>query len=159
MKIFKLCFFSESYIKSGKVDDFGKIHIEIGDYAFPDKEWTDFGRIIVFWWLDAFIKLLSGERKKVECKFMDGSYRFDVETTNSPQVWRISLIREWADSEETCEQSEIDVKQATDEFLPIVTQIKDWDANAGRMKYVENIESFMKKFFILRQKALINAGH
>ena len=144
----------ESYIHDGKIDDFGKVHLQLGEYVFPDKEWTDFGLIIIHSWMDAFLNLLSKKEKKVECDFMDGNYRFDVEVTGSPKVWRIYLIREWTDSEEVKNQGEIAVKQATDELLRVVGEIKDMDRNAGKAEYVKNIENYTQQFLLARQKML-----
>jgi hypothetical protein len=158
MKTFKIHLPLESYIHNGKVDDFGEIHIKLNNYAFPDKEWTDFGLIIIYWWMDAFLKLLSGEEKKVGCDFMDGNFRFDVEIMNSPQTWHISLIKEWADSEEIKDEGKVDVKQATDEILRVIAEIKDLDIKLGKAEYVRNINSFTQKFLLAKQNYSANAG-
>lgn len=154
MKKFAIHFPLESYFNNGKVNDFGKIHIQLNDYVFPDKEWTDFGQIIIYWWIDAFYKLLSKEENKVECDFMDGNYRFIVKITDSPHIWQITLIKEWADAEQIENECEIDVKQATDEILRVVTEIKDSDRTLGEEKFVKNIEDFLQKFYLARDNYL-----
>lgn len=158
MKTFNIHLPLESYKHNGKVDDFGEIHIQLGKYAFPDKQWTDFGLIIIYWWMDAFLKLLSGEVKKVSCDFMDGNFRFDVEIMDHRQNWRVSLIREWADLEETKDAGEIDIKQATDEILRVVTEVKNLDLESGKAEYVKNIDDFTQKFLSAKQNYLANAG-
>lgn len=157
MKTFKVCFSPDSYISSdGKFKDIGGVHIQLDDYAFPDKEWTDFGKIIVSWWMEAFRKLLSGEESKVQCKFMDGNYRFDVEVLDSPQTWHIILIREYADSEKVEDEGQIDAKQATDQILNALTIVKKLYDKEGKVEYVENANNFIQNFFLERQKVLSN---
>ena len=157
MKTFKIHFFSDSYIHSGKVDDFGKIYIQLGDYDFPENNWTDFGLNIVFWWMDVFLKLLSGEEKKVQCKFMDGNYRFDVEVTDSQKVWRIFLIREGADMDQIEQEGEIEVTQVTDEVIRVATEIEKLEKKIGKAEHVKNIENFMQRFLSARQRYFVNA--
>lgn len=155
MKTFKVCFSPESYISNdGQFKDIGGIYVQLDDYAFPDKEWTDFGKVITSWWMEAFRKLLSGEEKKVQCKFMDGNYRFDVEVLSFPQVWRITLIREYADSEEVEDEGEIDAKQATDQILNALATVKNLYDKEGKSEYVKNANNFIQKFFLERQKVL-----
>jgi hypothetical protein len=159
MKTFAVYFSPNSYIaNNGKVRDIGEVHIQLNDYAFPDKEWTDFGKVIVSWWMEAFRKLLSGEEKKVQCKFMDGNYRFDLEVTNSPGIWHITLIREQGDSEEVENQGEIDAKQSTDSLLSVINEVKELYKKEGKAEYVKNANDFIQRFLLTRQKNLTDAN-
>ena len=146
MKEFKICIESDSYIwKSGEVDDFGKIHIQLNNYAFPDENWTDFGRTIVGWWMQSFKELLMKEKTKVECDFMDGNYRFDITAINS-KIWKIELIKEKAESEEIEQVGEIDADQATETLLEAVEKIVQLYEKEGNLKAVNNFAEYKKKF-------------
>lgn len=158
IKNFTIEFHADSYIADNKkLKEVGKICVRLDDYVFPDKEWTDFGKRIVFFWMDNFSKLLSGDEKKVQCEFMDGNYRFDVEVTDMPKIWRIFLIREWADAEQLEQHGEIEIMQATDEILRVAAEIKSLEKKTGKVEYLKNVESFMQKFLTLRQKHFTSA--
>lgn len=153
MNVLKIYLSPASYIYDGRVSDFGKIHIKVGECSFPEREWTDFGRIIVFWWMDAFSKLLTGEEKEVQCKFMDGNFRFDVKSI-SKQLWHVSLIKEKAESEEIQYEDEISVEQATSELLHIIAEFKSMFQKAGNVDFVSKIDNLTHEFNITRSKNL-----
>lgn len=44
---------------------------------FPDREWRDFGSVIVGWWLVSLRKLLDGSPRQ-DLRFMDGPHRLNV---------------------------------------------------------------------------------
>lgn len=157
MRKFNFRSLPDSYVHDGEVDDFGVIYIQLDDYAFPDKEWTDFGLKIVYWWMDAFLKLISGEEKKVQCKFMDGNYRFDIEAI-SLRVWRVLLIREWANSEEVEQESEINVEQATESLVQVATTFAKMDGKYGNEKRSKNYDLRIKSLLDLMHTSLANAS-
>ena len=146
MEKFAIHIDSDSYIgENGKVDDFGKIYIQLNDYDFPDKNWTDFGRTIVGWWMQAFRKLLNKEETKVECDFMDGSYRFNVTAVDS-KIWKFEFIKEKADGEEIWQEGEVDADQATENLLETVDRIVRLYEKEGNTKAVSNYTEYKKEF-------------
>lgn len=146
MKKFTIHVDSDSYIwENGKVDDFGKIYIQLNDYSFPDENWTDFGRTIVAWWMQSFRKLLNEEETKVKCDFMDGSYRFDITVIN-PKSWKFEFIKERAESEEIWQAGEVDVDQATENLLEAAEKIVQLYEREGNTKGVNNYTEYKRKF-------------
>lgn len=63
--------------KSGKV--VGVIYIQKGTALFPDDLWEDFVVIILDWWVEAAIRLLTGSSEYEEFPFMDGPFAMHVE--------------------------------------------------------------------------------
>ena len=153
IKTFLIYTSPDSYTASnGKTKDIGEIYIQLDDYAFPEKGWTDFGRDIVFWWIEAFIKLFRREEKKVKCSFMDGNYRFDIKVTDSPEIWHISLIREWSDVEEVEKESEINIKQATQSIVQTARLFADLDRKNGDEKSANSYDMRIQILLNLMQK-------
>lgn len=128
-----------SYIwKNGKIDRFGDIHIKLNDYSFPSKDWNDFGSDIIYWWMEAFLKLLNKEEEIVQCAFMDGNYRFDVSLVNS-QMWKISCIKENSDSERVRHESNINSHQTIE---AVVNAAKQFQNLIERSTENESINNF-----------------
>lgn len=138
--------------------EFGNIYVQLDDYAFPGKGWTDFGTQIVFWWMQEFIKLFSGEEKKIRCSFMDGNYRFDVEATDSPQKWNIYFVKEHAESDQFLHQGQVDSKQATEELLKAVSDVQQRFRDKNNFAAVSRVEELKQTFLSKRQVILANAN-
>ena len=156
-KTFAIHFSPESFITANnEIKDIGRICIQLDDIAFPHKEWTDFGKVVVSWWVQEFRKLLSREQKKVQCKFMDGNFRFDVENTEDSHIWRILLIKEAAKADKVEEEGEIDVMQATNEVLQALNEVKELYRKEGKTDYSQNLNDFVQGFLEEREKSLTN---
>ena len=143
MKIFNIYNSIDSYEKWG--GGIGDIYVSLDDFAFPGKGWTDFGKNILVWWLDEFRKLHAGEAKKVQCKFMDGNYRFDVTVINS-KTWKVEFIKERAESEEIQQVGEVNADQATETLLEATEKIIQLDEQEGNTKVVNNFAKYKMKF-------------
>ncbi|MGI8554868.1 MAG: hypothetical protein ACR2LT_00710 [Pyrinomonadaceae bacterium] len=145
----------DSYINpNGELDTFGKIHVNLGDSAFPSEDWTDFGRIIILHWLNNINKILASEIKVVECSFMDGPYSFYIEEI-SKSVWKISTVKRWFDGKkdgETIEkEEEINSKQIVDEIFKAAEARRNFDAKNDRQDIVKQNEETFQKFQIANQ--------
>ena len=152
MKKFKIHIDADSYIwENGKIDDFGKIYIQLDEYDFPDLNWTDFGRTIIGWWINAFYQLETGEKSYVQCDFMDGSYRFDVSIIDS-ENWSFKFIEEKADSEEIWEEGICRADQAIENLLQAAEIIVRLYNTEGNVKATKNYEELMKLLASARTK-------
>ena len=49
------------------------ICVELDGYLFPNKAWSDFGVVILAWWLRSLNRLARGDRL-AELRFMDGPF-------------------------------------------------------------------------------------
>jgi hypothetical protein len=143
----------DSYsVKSNILSRTGEIFVQADeDYYFPSKNWTDFGSTIIFWWAEAVAKLLSEKESRVKCDFMDGSYRFDIEKTNSTDIWHVYFIKETSDEKEVIEQEfDIKAKQFADEILKkteiIQNKLKSIQNNEG----LQRVKSFRNELRLLR---------
>lgn len=105
----------DSY-KNTASSELGIIYVKFNDEAFPNDEWTDFGFTIVPWWTQEIKKVVEGSETFVSCEFMDGSYRYDISKVNS-QAWKMSFIKEYADSEKVLFTGEIKPKIVLDALL------------------------------------------
>lgn len=125
--------------------DFGELHVQLGDYCFPDKVWTDFGETVVFGWESQLTRLFSKQSKKVQCKFMDGNYRFDVESTELPEQLNLIFIRERRDFDETEHQERVNSEQFTQEILRVITEIQKECKKNNNFEAVDRIETSIQK--------------
>ncbi len=132
----------EDYVSN----DFGKFSVQLGDYYFPSKVWTDFGQTVVFDWMKQLTKLFSEPRKKVSWKFMDGNYRLDLATTNSKEILNLSFIKEKRDSDEIEHQENANINQLSEEILKAIKTIQDDCRKNSNQKAVERIEITIQKF-------------
>ena len=154
MEKFTIYFPLDSYIKgNNKLDTFGEFHIELGEYAFPDKSWTDFGRDVVLMWLNNVSEILNGEVKSAECSFMDGPFHISFQE-KTKETWKISLVRRWFDGKEDGETIE---KEAEVNSLEIVNEIFgatisriSLDKNRGE-KYKDLNDSLIENFEAAKQ--------
>lgn len=146
MKNFRVNLRPESY---RNINDFGEIYIELDNFAFPDKNWTDFGRVIVPWWLDAIRKLLLNE-KEVLCSFMDGPYRFSIKNFNE-NGWHIQFLEE---REETrvCAEGKVSADEVTNEVLSAFKKIIDLYKTENNTEKVQALEHFNREFIEIQQK-------
>lgn len=151
MKTFKIYSSPGSYEKWG--GGIGDIYIELENFAFPDSGWTDFGIDIIYWWMEAFMKLHAKVERRVKCSFMDGNFRFDVEITDKPEIWRIYLIKEYSDSEVVEDNGEINAEQATTTLLQIANTLTDVINKNEGDKALLNYKKRMQDLFQLMQSS------
>lgn len=142
-----------SYISN----DFGEFCVQLGDYYFPSKGWTDFGKRVVFDWINQLTKLLLRQNKKVSCDFMDGNYRLDVETTDSKEILNIALIRDAGNVDDIKHQENVDSEQFIGEVLRVIRSIQEECKKNSNFEAVDRIETSIKiileaKIIFTRQK-------
>lgn len=77
---------TEKYNKTMSGNLLTSIYVKANDFYFPDKDWTDFTSVILDWWVNQSINLLSQKKRKVEFDFMDGSYKIIVTRKNSKKL-------------------------------------------------------------------------
>lgn len=151
MKRFSVYTSPDSYEKHG--GEIGDIYVQLDDYAFPGRGWTDFGFNIVFWWMEAFMKLLTGETDNVQCKFMDGNYRFDV-TAISSGVWRMQFIAE-RETDEVWQEGDVDAHQAAEALLESGKVLIGLLQQKGDNRGVSNLTNFSQQFQTVLSSTLI----
>ena len=78
--------------KSGSI--IGVIWLTIGDWDFPQVGWDDFVVVILGWWLQEILQVLIGCRERVLCRFMDGSYLFDILPLDDETV-SVKFYKDW----------------------------------------------------------------
>jgi hypothetical protein len=134
-------------IEDNNVNQFGEISVQIAEFVFPSKDWTDFGAVILFWWLHEISDLMSEKDvKRIQCKFMDGNFRFDVEETDSINIWKVYFIREKSNDDEIEQEANIDAERFTDELLGKIEMIKELGNLTQNIEGVERIEKLIKSF-------------
>ncbi len=69
----------------------GKICLEHEGIFFPDRDWNDFVNIILNWWLEGLLNLLSDETNGAEFSFMDGSFDFFIKKDFDDKSWLIEF--------------------------------------------------------------------
>lgn len=127
-------------------DDFGEFCVQLGEYYFPSKAWTDFGERVIFNWADELNKLLTGESKKVRCKFMDGNYRLDVETANSKETLNIEFIRDARDIDDVKHQENVNLEQFFQEILRVIKTIQEECKKNNNFEAVDRIQLIIDSF-------------
>jgi hypothetical protein len=143
----------ESYsVKGNVISETGEIFVQVDDCFFPSKNWTDFGRVIIFWWAQSITKLLSGNEIRVKCDFMDGSYRFDIEKTDSSDIWHIYFIKETPDSEDIELEFDTNAKQFTDEVLTKIETIQDKLKILQNDDGVQRVKNFRDEYIRLKEE-------
>lgn len=75
------------------------IYWTLGQEAYPQEGWVDFGTVVLGWWLVAGCSLLAGSRKEV-LPFMDGPYQLSVRPVR--ELFYVSA----SDSTEECKVSQ-----------------------------------------------------
>ena len=64
----------------------GPIWLTVGEWAFPTSAWDDFPVVILGWWAESAITVLTGKTKIFQCYFMDGPYRFTISPKNGGEL-------------------------------------------------------------------------
>jgi hypothetical protein len=57
---------------------FGPIHLQMDEYSFPRKEWTDFVLAFVRAWIEALIDIGMNSTDRAQVWFMDGPFTVDI---------------------------------------------------------------------------------
>ena len=135
---------------------FGNISVRIGDYNFPSENWTDFGTDIIYWWMEAITNLITETDRTVQCKFMDGNYRFDVQSTNDKKIWKVSFIKEYADSEETKTESEVDPEQMIEVLVRVAKRFEELERERGDEKSASNYNKRITHLIDSMKQNLLN---
>jgi hypothetical protein len=76
---FSLITFPETFVKSSRDLVTGEISVRLGDTSFPDAHWNDFVVVIMSWWLEEILKIVTGTGTRSYCRFMDGPYWFAID--------------------------------------------------------------------------------
>ena len=157
MKLLTFHLSQDSFVATnGKIKEIGETYIQLDDYTFPDKEWTDFAFNIIYWWMESFTKLFTNEAKKIQCNFMDGNYRFDVEKITL-KVWNVKFIAERA-VDEVWQSGEVDSKQATEAIVQSAYVIAELDKKRGSNLAAENCVLRAQHLLDVMQKSLADAS-
>jgi hypothetical protein len=127
-------------------NDFGEFCVQLGDYYFPSKGWTDFGERVVFSWANQLIELLTGKSKKVYCRFMDGNYRLDAETTGSKEILNVAFIRDASNVVDVKHQENVNSEQFIQEILRVMTAFQEECKKNGNYEAVDRIQVSIEKF-------------
>ena len=77
-----ICVFPESLVKTATDSISGTFYVKLGEFVFPDDKWNDFIVIILDWWLNDLLLIITNPIHKITCNFMDGSFRFEI----SPKI-------------------------------------------------------------------------
>lgn len=59
------------------------IRTVINDKPHPSEEWSDFGFIIIGWWINNYVKLIKSKDQTYFNNFMDGPYGFSTTIENN----------------------------------------------------------------------------
>ncbi len=140
MKKFKINLFVEDFVNKS---DFGRVSVQLDDYIFPDKNWTDFGRIIIGWWLDAVCKLALDNQTKAVCSFMDGPYRFSL-TKIKKDIWKVQFFEERGEVKIFAE-GEVDASQVINEMLTAFQKIENLYEDEKNFEKVKVYQTFRKE--------------
>jgi|GEM_PF-3671431 len=85
--MFKIIVDIESFKFDPKGTSTGVVFLEIDNKFFPDSVWSDFPDVILGWWLEGFIQLLSfNEQGYYELLFMDGPCKWVIDYDGSQDV-------------------------------------------------------------------------
>ena len=78
----------------------GVLYFSITAESFPNEKWDDFVTILLWWWQDALLRLLTGVQRSADLLFMDGPYRLHVSRLrgNELSVVRFARDRQFGDA-------------------------------------------------------------
>jgi hypothetical protein len=65
---------------------FFEIFFEYNGEFYPKEHWTDFGCIVLGWWVTTIIKIFRGELDECNFSFMDGPYSLSVRLDKDAQI-------------------------------------------------------------------------
>ncbi len=85
MNLFKLIHNSNTLYRSRSGSITAEIVIQIEDFLFPGKGWSDFIVVIFGWWWQAITQALNSSKGVGSFMFMDGPYKVDVKKINEEQ--------------------------------------------------------------------------
>ena len=77
--------FPETFAKSARDLVTGEISVRLGDTAFPDDHWNDFV-VIMSWWLEELLKIVTRTAGSRVCRFMDGPYWFAIDVRHDDML-------------------------------------------------------------------------
>lgn len=145
MEKFNIYFDPSSNEKWGVNSDFYDIYIELGNFAFPGRGWTDLAMYCIDDWSQGFVKLLSKEEKTVTGSFYDGNYHYNLIAENDGKS-KIQLISEDEDNK-ILKESYISLTQAVSTLLKLInTVIKiKIEKEPAKAKYWENMKNCLIK--------------
>jgi hypothetical protein len=69
----------------------GGIFLSIEDRSFPEPDWSDFVIVILKWWCDALLELLTGTCGPVKVRFMEGPFLVELEARMGG-MWQMNLV-------------------------------------------------------------------
>lgn len=143
MEKFNIYFDSSSNKKWGVNSDFYDIYIELGDFAFPGKGWTDLALYCVDDWSQGFIKLLSKDEKSIVGSFYDGNYYYNLLAENDNKG-KIQLVA-GDENNKILKESNINVNQAVSSILEAIDSIIKIKVNKepDKAEYWEHLKKYL----------------
>jgi hypothetical protein len=70
----------------------GKICFYINNNYFPDSDWNDFLVIVLNWWIDSLVNIISNNKLYYDFMFMDGPFLVRVNLKNEKKI-KLNLIK------------------------------------------------------------------
>jgi len=72
----------------------GRLHVKVGNRAFPEVEWSDFPVIVLGWWCNAVGLVASHAVTSVNLRFMDGPLGMTLSEPGEVGEARLTLWRD-----------------------------------------------------------------
>lgn len=122
--------------KAGLVS--ARLCLRLDNFLFPHAEWTDFVVVVLNWWVTATLRLLKGEGKAVEVRFMEGPFLVTLEARGE-RIWNLKLIeaglREDVKAEAAIEALPLirSVMSAADAVLALCRERRWWSSDADAL--------------------------
>jgi hypothetical protein len=70
---------------------FGNLFLQVNGLNFPDARWTDSVVVVLYWWCQAVLRLLQGEKGPIEVRYMEGPFLVEIRA-DGPAVWHLALV-------------------------------------------------------------------
>lgn len=124
------------------------LYIEITDYQFPEKGWSDFVVVVLGWWVESMLKIVSGSTRIAEFRFMDGPQliRLTMEDSNNAKLEFIN--RKLAD-EKIEKVASVYINEIVSELLSVSKQVINSCEQLGWES--DDLRHLKKEMFLLEK--------
>jgi hypothetical protein len=76
-----------------------KVFFEMGDTAFPERDWYDFAVVLLSAWIKAALALKGGHVDETKLSFMDGPFCVEL-TADREGLWKVAMVTRGVDADE-----------------------------------------------------------